>query len=71
MAFRLKDHAGGDDWGNIIVVLNASKHQQQVAIPDGQYTVVTANGTVDAEGIGTVSGSTLAVGPQQAVIIHD
>ena len=53
------------------MVLNASKHQQQVAIPDGQYTVVTANGTVDAEGIGTVSGSTLAVGPQQAVIIHD
>lgn len=71
VAFRLKDHAGGDDWANIIVVLNASKHQQQVAIPDGQYTVVTANGTVDAEGIGTVSGSTLAVGPQQAVIIHD
>ena len=71
VAFRLKDHAGGDDWGNIIVVLNASKHQQQVAIPDGQYTVVTANGTVDAEGIGTVSGSTLTVGPQQAVIIHD
>ena len=71
VAFILKDNAGGDEWKNIIVVLNANKTAQAIAIPEGNYTAVVKDGMVDAGGIATVSGSTVSVAPQEALIIHD
>ena len=71
VAFILKDNAGGDEWKNIIVVLNANKTAQAIAIPEGNYTAVVKDGMVDADGIATVSGSTVSVAPQEALIIHD
>ena len=71
VAYRLKNNAGGDAWRNIIVVLNAQKTPQSVAVPEGRYTAVVAGGKVDANGIGLVSGSTLSVAPQSALIVHD
>ena len=71
VAFIIKDNAGGDEWKNIIVVLNANKTAQSIAIPEGNYTAVVKGGKVDASGIATVSGSTVSVAPQEALIIHD
>ena len=44
VAFRLKDYAGGDIWNNIIVVLNGSKEEREVTIPEGTYTIVACDG---------------------------
>ena len=71
VAFRLKDNAGGDSWGNIIVVLNSQKTPQTVAVPDGSYTTVVAGGKVALDGIGLVSGPTVSVAPQSALVVHD
>lgn len=71
VAFRLKDHAGGDSWKNIIVVLNGSREVKTVAIDEGQYTVVCRDGVIDENGLGVLSGNTLTVSPQSALIIHD
>lgn len=71
VAFRLKDHAGGDEWSNIIVVLNSQKTPQSVTVPEGTYTTVVAGGRVVAGGMGLVSGATVAVAPQSALIVHD
>ena len=71
VAFRLKDLAGLDEWANIIVVLNANAKPVEVAIPDGQYTVVCRDGVIDEQGLGTVSGTTVTVSPQSALILHD
>ena len=38
VAFRLKNYAGRDDWRNIIVILNASRKAQSVAVPAGIYS---------------------------------
>ena len=71
VAYRLKNYAGRDPWRNIIVVLNANRETVSVAIPDSRYTVVCQDGTIDEQGLGTLSGSTATVAPQSALIIHD
>lgn len=71
VAFRLKNNAGGDAWQNIYVVLNSQKTPQSVKVAEGSYTKVVANGKVNAEGLGLISGSTLTVAPQSALIVHD
>ena len=71
VAFRLKNNAGGDRWKDIIVVLNANKTEASVNIPEGQYTKVLADGKVDENGLGTVSGTDVKVAAQSATIIHN
>lgn len=71
VAYQLKNNAGGDSWKNIIVVLNLQKTPQTVDVPENTYTMVVANGKVDTNGIGLLSGKTLTVAPQSALIVHD
>ena len=71
VAYQLKNNAGGDSWENIIVVLNSQKTPQTVDVPENTYTMVVANGKVDTNGIGLLSGKTLTVAPQSALIVHD
>ncbi|WP_308225400.1 type I pullulanase [uncultured Prevotella sp.] len=71
VAYQLKNNAGGDSWKNIIVVLNSQKTPQTVDVPENTYTMVIANGKVDTNGIGLLSGKTLTVAPQSALIVHD
>lgn len=71
VAYQLKNNAGGDLWKNIIVVLNSQKTPQTVDVPENTYTMVVANGKVDTNGMGLLSGKTLTVAPQSALIVHD
>ena len=72
VAFRLKNYAGRDDWRNIIVVLNANKKTEEVAVPDAQYTIVCCNGEINERGLGTTGrDGRVVVAPQSALIIHD
>ena len=71
MAFRLKNYAGRDDWRDIIVILNASREAQDLAIPEGNYTVVCRDGLIDEQGLGTIVGSKLTISPQSALILHN
>ncbi len=71
VAFRLKNHAGGDAWGNIVVVLNANANPQVVSVPKARYTVVCCDGRIDENGLGEVTGSRILVPAQSALILHD
>jgi pullulanase len=71
VAFRLKDHAGGDRWNNIIVILNANKEAQTVKIPQGVYESVCAQGRIHEAGISLVTDSEVLVEGQSALILHD
>ncbi len=71
VGFCLKDHAGGDAWKDIIVILNANREPQTVMIPEGKYTVVCCDGKIDESGLGEVHGDKVVVDPQSALIIHN
>ncbi len=71
VAFRLKDNAGGDEWNNIIVILNANLEAKSVDVPEGTYAVVCKDGIINEQGLGEVSGSEVQVAPQSALIMHE
>ena len=70
VAFRLADHAGGDAWGDIIVVLNAKDTPVSVTIPEGNYEQVAHDGRIDLNGMGEVSGGRVTVASRSATILH-
>ena len=71
VAFRLKEHAGGDQWNNIIVILNGNKEPQTVKIPQGIYESVCAQGRIHEAGISLITASEVSVEGQSALILHD
>ena len=71
VAFRLKNHAGGDKWNNIYVILNGSTNLQSVNIPKGKYTIVANNGVINEAGIGEMEGGEVMIDAQTALILHD
>ena len=73
VAFRLKNYAGRDSWRNIIVVLNATREEQTIQIPQGTYTAICARGVISPQrrGLFTFTASNTIVAPQSAQIIHD
>ena len=71
VAYRLKHYAGRDDWRNIIVVLNASRQPQSVAVPQATYTVVCRDGVIREQGLATLTAAAVSVNAQTALILHD
>ena len=71
VAYCLKDYAGGDTWGDIVVALNANKEAKTINIPKGKYTIVCKDGKINEDGLGTVTGPTVTVPPQSALILHN
>ncbi|MDB5233173.1 MAG: pullulanase [Hymenobacter sp.] len=51
IAYRLKDHAGGDTWQNIVVILNGNPSADSVALPRGTYKVVLRGNQIQQEGL--------------------
>ncbi len=71
VGFRLKNHAGGDKWNNIYVILNANNELRTVNIPQGKYTIVCTNGEISESGLGEMEGGEVIVDGQSALILHD
>ena len=69
VAYRLKNYAGRDDWRDIIVILNANKADTEVAIPEGNYTIVCCDGVINEQGLGTLKGSKALVDAQSVLIL--
>ena len=68
VAWRLKEHAGGDKWEDIVVVLNSRREPARVTVPQGNYTVVCKDGFINEGGLAKVSGTELTVPAQSALI---
>ena len=71
VGFLLRDNAGGDEWENIIVVLNANKEAREVDIPQGRYTVVGCDGVISEAGLSQMDGGRITVDAQSALILHN
>ena len=71
VAFHLKDHAGGDVWKDIFVILNASRDTQTVSLPFDSYETVCDGGRFCETGIRHFTADRVTVAPQSALIIHN
>ena len=71
LVFCLKDHAGGDRWKDIYVILNASREQQTVDLPMDSYETVCDDGRICETGIRHFTADRVTVAPQSALILHN
>ena len=69
VAYRVNGAAVNDSWRNIIVILNASRADTEITIPEGNYTIVCCDGVINENGLGTVEGSKTIVDAQSALIL--
>ena len=70
IAFRLKDHANGDPWEEIIVAFNSRPTPAKLAVPLGKYTVVCKDGVIDTRGLGIQNGPEVIIPGQSALILY-
>ncbi len=70
VAWTLNGKAVNDAWGKIVVILNSNTKAVKQAVPQGEYTVVCAEGKADINGLSVVMGKTVTVAPQSAVIMY-
>ena len=71
VAFRISGLEDIDSANSLTVVLNGSKKNVKVEIPEGNYVVLAQNGFADADGIGAYSGSYCAAGATSATILAE
>ena len=71
VAWRLKEHAGGDAWEDIIVILNSRRNPTPVTLPQaGTYTIVCKDGVISLQGLERISGTQVVVPAQSAMILY-
>jgi len=51
VAYTLTGNANGDDWENIIVVLNGHRSEQEMTLPEGTWTIVMDGASIDESGM--------------------
>ena len=51
IAYRLKNHAGGDAWADIVVICNGNTSADSVGLPRGTYKVVLRGDQLNEEGL--------------------
>jgi len=51
LAFRLRDHANGDAWKDIMVVYNGSPEKASLELPEGNWQLAADGNTVQESGI--------------------
>jgi pullulanase len=71
VAFRISGLEGIDSAKSLTVLLNGSKKNVKVEIPQGNYVVLAQLGKADADGIGAYSGNQIAAGATSATILAE
>ena len=71
VAYKLKNHAGGDAWNDIYVALNANNHPVTIDVPQDDYTVVCRRLAICEQGIDRINGNQVEVPARSAIIFHN
>ena len=51
IAYRLKNHAGGDAWADIVVIFNGKRTADSISLPRDTYKVVLRGDQINEEGL--------------------
>lgn len=70
ISYSLKNHANGDEWKEIKVILNGASTPQDVKVKGGKWKIVASDGKISPDGsLGTSEGGTLTVPAYSALIL--
>ncbi|HMO40291.1 MAG TPA: type I pullulanase [Saprospiraceae bacterium] len=69
VAYTIANHANGDTWKNILVVLNGNNREQQISIPAGEWILVLDADQINEKGIRKLPGGLLNVPAIAALVL--
>ena len=69
LMYRLKGNANGDEWKEILVILNGNPLKKTVSLPDKDWKIAADGEEINLEGKGAVSSSVLTVPGISAMIL--
>lgn len=69
VAYRLKNHANGDDWENIIVAFNGNEEGQDLILPEGDWKLILDGEKILEEPTAAIINEKINVPAYSAVII--
>lgn len=70
VAYTISGNANGDEWAEILVVLNGNADYQTLGIPEGKWTIALDGTQVDPSGIGEIEGASLQVPGRTAMVLY-
>lgn len=71
IAFQLKEHANGDPWKNILVLLNGNNYSVEYEVPGKRWLIVAQNGDIQPHGMGHVSTSKVRLHPVSMMVLAE
>jgi pullulanase len=57
VAYQISDHANGDEWKDILVVLNGNTNDKTIALPAGNWTLAVDGNSIDEKGLKEIASS--------------
>jgi pullulanase len=69
IGYKIKDHANGDKWKNIIVLLNGNPAEKTINLPDGNWTLAVNGETVNETGIKKAIHSPISLSGTAAYVL--
>ena len=69
--YRIKELEGIDSAKSLIVLLNGGAQPAEADIPAGSYTILAKDAQANANGLGTMDGSSVTVEPYSALILAE
>ncbi|WP_448702091.1 type I pullulanase [Mucilaginibacter sp. AW1-3] len=71
IAYQIKGNANGDQWKNILVMINGNAASRKVTLPPGKWTLVGDENSINEKGIRTGITAELNIPATALYILHD
>ncbi|MEL6864521.1 MAG: type I pullulanase [Bacteroidota bacterium] len=70
IGYEIGDHANGDAWKKILVLLNGSTDAKRIDLPKGDWTMVLNERKIKEDGITTISSEKVNIPPSSALVFY-
>lgn len=70
IAYRINNYANGDNWANILVLLNAGDDRTSIELPPGNWTQVVSDTHVKEAGIKSFRGTRISVPAYSMMVLR-
>jgi len=69
IGYRIKNNANGDEWKDILVLLNGADLNKTIALPEGSWTLVNEGKVINEKGIGRKRSGSITVTARTPLIL--
>ncbi len=70
ICYQISNHANGDKWKNILVILNGNTANQTIKLLAGNWTVAADENTINEAGIKTVAAGSMDIAGTSAYVLY-